>query len=75
MCLTNEHVGPNILAKIKIYILTRAELLFTLCPEIPCMYFRHVYQIRKLLACTSARMTLICTYMKINLFLNLKYVH
>ena len=37
MGLTNEHVGPKILAKIKIYILTRAELLFTLCYEIPCI--------------------------------------
>ena len=36
MGLTNEHVGPKILAKIKIYVLTRAELLFTLCYEIPC---------------------------------------
>ena len=38
MCLTNEHVGPNILSKIKIYVLTRAELLFTLCYEIPCSW-------------------------------------
>ena len=38
MGLTNEHVGPKILAKIKIYVLTRAELLFTLCYEIPCTY-------------------------------------
>ena len=30
------HVGPKILAKIKIYVLTRAELLFHLCYEIPC---------------------------------------
>ena len=36
MGLTNEHVGPKILAKIKIYVLTRAELLFTVCYEIPC---------------------------------------
>ena len=36
MGLTNENVGPKILAKIKIYDLTRAELLFTLCYEIPC---------------------------------------
>ena len=38
MGLTNEHVGPKLLAKIKIYVLTRAELLFTLCYEIeiPC---------------------------------------
>ena len=36
MGLTNENVGPKILAKIKIYVLTRAELLITLCNEIPC---------------------------------------
>ena len=36
MGLTNEHVGPKILAKIKIYVLARAELLITLCYEIPC---------------------------------------
>ena len=36
MGLTNEHVGPKILAKIKIYVLTRAELLFQVCYEIPC---------------------------------------
>ena len=35
MGLTNENVGPKILAKIKIYVLTRAELLFTVCYEIP----------------------------------------
>ena len=36
MGLSHEHVGPKILAKIKICILTRAELLFNLCYEIPC---------------------------------------
>ncbi len=36
MGLSHEPVGPKILAKIKIYILTRAELLITLCYEIPC---------------------------------------
>ena len=36
MGLTNEHVGSKIVAKIKIYILTRAELLFNLCYEIYC---------------------------------------
>ena len=36
MGLTNEHVGHQMLAKIKIYTLTRAELLFNLCYEIPC---------------------------------------
>ena len=35
---TNENVGPKILAKIKIYVLTRAELLFQVCYEIPCKY-------------------------------------
>ena len=37
MGLTNDHVGSKILAKIKFYILTRVELLFTLCYEIPCI--------------------------------------
>jgi hypothetical protein len=36
MALPHEHVGSKILAKIKIYILARAELLFNLCYEIPC---------------------------------------
>ena len=40
MGLTNEHVGPKILAKNKIYVLTRAELLFTLCYEIPCRWIK-----------------------------------
>ena len=39
MGLTNEHVGPSILAKIKTYVLTRAELLITLCYETPCTLF------------------------------------
>ena len=43
MGLTNEHVGPKILAKIKIYVLTRAELLFTLCYEIPCKIYPRLY--------------------------------
>ena len=38
MGLTNENVGPKILAKIKIYVLTRAELLFKVCYEIPCTF-------------------------------------
>ena len=37
MSLSHEHVGPKILEKIKIYVLTRAELLFPLCYEIPCI--------------------------------------
>ena len=43
MGLTNEHVGPKILAKIKIYVLTRAELLFNLCYEIPCTFSMALY--------------------------------
>ena len=39
MGLTTEHVGPKILVKTKIYVLTRAELLFNLCYEIPCSTF------------------------------------
>ena len=39
MGLINEHVGPKILAKIKIYVLTRAELLFQVCYEIPCILY------------------------------------
>ena len=36
LLLSNELIGPKILAKIKIYILTKAELLCPLCYEIPC---------------------------------------
>ena len=36
MPLSHEHVGSKILEKIKMYTLTRAELLFNLCYEIPC---------------------------------------
>ena len=36
MTLINEHVGPMILAKIKIYVFTRAELLFQVCYDTPC---------------------------------------
>ena len=35
--LSYEHVGSKISAKIKIYVLTRAKLLFPLSYEIPCM--------------------------------------
>ena len=42
MGLTNEKVGPKILAKIKIYVLTRAELLFKVCYEIPCNRYQNI---------------------------------
>ena len=38
MPLSHEHVGSKIPAKIQIYILSRAELLITLCYEIPCNF-------------------------------------
>ena len=34
--VSQEHIGPLILAKIQIYIHTRAKLFFTLWDEIPC---------------------------------------
>ena len=36
--VSQEHIEPPILTKIQIYILTRAELLNTLCYEIPCNF-------------------------------------
>ena len=45
MGLSHEHVEPQVLANIKLYILTRAELLFPLCYEIPC----RILNIRKVL--------------------------
>ena len=37
MSLSHEYVGLKISAKIKIYLLIRAESLFPLCYEIPCI--------------------------------------
>ena len=37
MALSHEHVGIKILAKIRIYILSRAKLLCSVCHEIPCI--------------------------------------
>jgi hypothetical protein len=37
MWVSQEHIGPLILKEIQMYILTRAELLFTLCYETPCI--------------------------------------
>ena len=37
MGLSHEHAGLEILAKIKIYILSRAKLLCTVWDEIPCI--------------------------------------
>ena len=43
MPLSQEHVGSKIVAKIKIYTLTRAELLLNLCYEIPCSSSYYTY--------------------------------
>ena len=45
MALTNENVGPKIIAKIKIYVPTRAKLLFKVCYEIPCTYMTQMYSV------------------------------
>ena len=37
MALSHELVGPKTAANIKVYILTRSELLCSLCYEIPCI--------------------------------------
>ena len=38
MPLSHENLGSKILEKIKMYTLTRPELLFNLCYEIPCSW-------------------------------------
>ena len=43
MPLSHEHVGSKIPAKIYTYMLTRAELLFNLCYEIPCIYLPRIF--------------------------------
>ena len=47
MGLTNEHVGSKKPAKINAYILTRAELLITLCHEIPCILLGQIMEGKK----------------------------
>ena len=37
--VSQEYIGPLILENIQMYILTRAELLYTLCNKIPCKTF------------------------------------
>ena len=58
MGLTNENVGPKILAKIKIYVLTRAELLFKVCYEIPCTLIWDVINERFLTSCKKGQIYL-----------------
>jgi hypothetical protein len=58
MGLSHEFGGPKISAKIKIYILKRAELLFPLSYEIPC-------ETRTFILCRLANM--------LNNFVNFRY--
>ena len=45
MPLSREHVESKKLAKIKIFLLARSELLFNLCYEIPCtLYIKEVHR-------------------------------
>ena len=37
--VSQKHIEPLILTKIQINILTRAELLYTLCYEVPCTLY------------------------------------
>ena len=55
MWVSQQHIGPLILKEIYMHVLTRAELLFTLCYEIPCkqisqivpiIYFLLIFQVR-----------------------------
>ena len=41
--VSHEHIQPKTSAKIKIYTLTRAELLCSLCNEIPCRRFKKYF--------------------------------
>ena len=44
MGVSQEDIGPLISKEIQMYFLTRAELLFTLCNEIPCMYSTQTFE-------------------------------
>ena len=43
MSLSHGHVGLKILAKIKIYIISRAKLLLSVWDEIPCISYKRYY--------------------------------
>ena len=48
MSLSHKHIGLKVLAKIKIYILSRAKLLITVWDEIPCNQSSHFGSLKKL---------------------------
>ena len=39
---SQEYIGPLIQEKMQLYTLTRAELLYTLCYEIPCTLMQNI---------------------------------
>ena len=45
MGLSQENTGPLKVKKIPMYLLTRAELLYTLCNEIPCTLRAPLYPV------------------------------
>ena len=53
MWVPQEHIGPIISKEIQMYILTRAELLFTLCYEIPCMTIHKVEVLGYIWSCSQ----------------------
>ena len=56
MSISHEYAEPKISAKIKIYVLTRAELLCSLCYEIPCSVIcNHGRDVNERLLCPVER--------------------
>ena len=52
--VSQQYIGPLILEKIQMYTLTRAELLYTVWDEIPCMLkFKHTEGQKSLCTKTS----------------------
>ena len=65
MGLSHDHVGSKMPAKIKSYILTRAELLITLCNKITRKYqFKLAYIIHHIQEVSSFSQLTACCYLK-----------
>ena len=63
MCLSHEHAGLKILAKIKIYILSRAKLLFTVWDEIPYTSQKSIWaKTTNITCCSFCTLVTICTF-------------
>ena len=72
MSLSHEHVGPKILGKIKIYVLTRAELLFPLCYEIPCSFVNFSCKLYNHKQIANVDLVLLFVYAQVTTTHNLK---